>query len=357
MSKLLTLLITCFHCSALQRAVAEPLPPTQVIPGLTLTAKDTLETKGEPDAAVAECLAGLAWKPATFNVRCVGKTEQADWLIRFPSPLPSGDAVNDDVAMEWYVARDQNKEPIKAPAVIVVHESGRGMMAGKVVCNGLRNNHFHAFLVHLPGYGERTSEFTADTKAMLPGLRQAIGDVRRARDAAAALPNVDASSISLQGTSLGGFVAATAAGLDRGFDRVFILLAGGDLAQVILTGEKDAAGIRKRLLAAGITEHGIRAQTNTVEPLRIASRINPQRTWLFSGRDDEVVPPVCSDAWAKAAQLPQDHHEIMPVGHYTAAFLFPSVMGQIVNLMRDRPMMENLPPLPNLPPPPKARAK
>jgi dienelactone hydrolase len=357
MMKELTLLFIILHCSVPPRIAAEPLPPAEMKPGLSLVAQDTLDTKAEPNAAVAECLEGLCWKPTGFNVRCVAKADQADWLMKFPSPLPSGDAVNDDVAMEWYVARDENKQPIKAPAVVVIHESGRGMVAGKIVCNGLRNNRFHAFLVHLPGYGERTSEFTADNKAMLPGLRQAIGDVRRARDAAAALPNVDANSISLQGTSLGGFVAATAAGLDHGFDRVFILLAGGGLAQVILTGERDAAGIRKRLFAVGLTENDIRAQTKTVEPLRLASRINPQRTWLFSGRDDEVVPPSCSTDWAKAANLPEGHHEIMPVGHYTAAFLFPSVLSQIVNLMRDRPRMENLPPIPNIPPPPKAPVK
>jgi dienelactone hydrolase len=278
--------------------------------------------------------------------------------MRFPSPLPSGDATNDQVAMEWYVAKDKAKLPISAPAIVVVHESGRGMVAGRVTCTGMRNNGIHAFLVHLPGYGARTSEFTKDTKALLPGLRQAIADVRRARDAVAALPFIEANTISLQGTSLGGFVAASAAGLDHGFDRVFILLAGGALAEVILTGEKDAAGIRKRLFAAGLNETEIRAQSQQVEPLRLAARLNPARTWLFSGRDDAVVPPDCANAWALAAQLPNDHHVVMPAGHYTAAFLFPNVLSQMVNLMRNRPRMENVTAFPDIPPlaPPTAKA-
>lgn len=62
---------------------------------------------------------------------------------------------------------------------------------------------------------------------MLDGLKQAVADVRRARDAAASLPLISGRVFGVQGTSLGGFVTSTAGGLDKGFDRVFILLAGG----------------------------------------------------------------------------------------------------------------------------------
>jgi dienelactone hydrolase len=317
-----------------------------------------LDTTGEQNADAAACLAGLTWPGQTFSVRCESagtNNSQGDWLLRYPSPIPSGDATNDQVAIEWYVAKDAQKQPIKARAVVVIHESGRGMAAAKIMCSGLRNNRFHAFLVHLPGYGARTSEFTTNAKAMLPGLRQAIADVRRARDAVAALPFVDSSSMALQGTSMGGFIAATVGGLDRGYDRVFILLAGGDLAEVLLTGEKDAAGVRKKLMDAGLNETDIREQTKCVEPLRLAMRLNPERTWLFSGRDDEVVPPSCSAALATVAKLTGEHHLVMPVGHYSAAFLFPSVLKQMINLLNDRPMMENVPPMPNIPPPAKSK--
>ena len=325
---------------------------------MSVEAKDSLDTAGEQNPDAAECLAGLTWPKQKFTVRCESagtNNSQGDWILRYPSPIPSGDALNDQVAVEWYVAKDAQKQPIKARAVVVVHESGRGMAAARIMCSGLRNNRFHAFLVHLPGYGARTSEFTTNAKAMLPGLRQAIAYVRRAKDAVAALPFVETSSISLQGTSMGGFVVATVAGLDRCFDRVFILLAGGDLAEVLLTGEKDAAGVRKKLMDAGLTEPDIRQQTKRVEPLRLATRLNPERTWLFSGRDDEVVPQKCSVALATAAKLPGEHHLVLPVGHYSAAFLFPSVLKQMVNILNDRPMMENVPPMPNIPPPVKSK--
>jgi hypothetical protein len=304
--------------------------------GITFQAKDTLNCVGEKDADAAACLKGLSWECAPFTVKVEpSKPGSGDWLIRFPSPFPSGDTANDQVAMEWYMARDEKGEPITAPAVVVVHESGRGMVAGRAFARGLRGKGLHTFMVHLPGYGARTSaDFSGDPKKILPALKQAIADVRRARDAVVTLPYVDPTMIGLQGTSLGGFVTATVAGLDHGYDRLFILLAGGQLADVILNGQRDAASMRRKLTAAGITEEQIREVTKVIEPMRLACRVDPARTWLFSGKFDDVVPPPCSLAFAKAAKLDTAHHWILPVGHYTAAVLLPAILPEMSSLMR-----------------------
>ena len=132
------------------------------------------------------------------------------------------------------------------------------MDVGRLIARGLNAHGIHTFLIHLPWYGRRAPETGKPTMEMiLPALSQGIADVRRARDAVAALPVVDAGRIAVQGTSLGGFVTATAAGLDRGFDRTFILLAGGDLAGIVKNGRKDAAKFREELTAAGMTDEKI----------------------------------------------------------------------------------------------------
>jgi dienelactone hydrolase len=268
-------------------------------------------------------------------VRCEeAKGEHGDWLIRFPSAVPTGNDVNDLVAMEWYMATDASGHPVKAPAVVVVHESGRSMIAGRAIARGLRFIGVHTFLIHLPGYGERASPGGRDFAKMLPAMRQAVADVRRARDAVAVLPLVDADNISLEGTSLGGFVTATVAGLDRGYSKVFILLAGGQIADVLLHGKRDAARIRERLEDAGLTEEQIRALVATVEPTRLAHRVDPARTWLFTGRYDDVVPPACSDAFATAAGLKDEHRFTLPAGHYTTALLLPLILPKMGDLLR-----------------------
>jgi dienelactone hydrolase len=308
----------------------------EVAAGRTFDSKDSLKCEDDGSEDAQACLTGLLWKPGEFKVSIEeAKTGFGDLLVRFPSPLPSGDATNDLVAMEWYVAKDAAGRAIKAPAMVVVHESGRGMVAGRAFARGLRNRGMHTFMAQLPGYGVRTSAFTMNFSNMLPGFRQAIGDVRRARDAAAVLPMVDSSLIGLHGTSLGGFVVATVAGLDRGYQKSFIMLAGGRLADVLLQGNRDAASLRRRLASVGVGDEEIKNLSQIIEPMRLAHRVDAAKTWLFSGKFDEVVPPECSHAYANAAKLGANHL-VLPVGHYSAAMMFPMIVPKVAELMLAR---------------------
>lgn len=307
---------------------------TSIQPGATFAARDTLDCESDTVADAQACLQGLTWAPAEFQVQCEAAAEdRGDWLLRFPSPRPLGNPVNDLVSMEWYAARDIDKSLKTAPAVVVIHESGRGMTVGRIIARGLCAQGLHAFLMHLPGYGARRVQTASEAAQMLPALRQGIADARRARDAVTALPCVDASVVGLQGTSLGGFVTATVAGMDRGYDRVFILLAGGHLHDVLLKGARDAAGARERLRAAGITDDQIVEMTRAIEPMRLAHRIEPRSTWLYSGKYDDVVPPACSLALVQAARLPHGHHVELPADHYSGVIYLPVVMQQMYERM------------------------
>lgn len=295
--------------------------------GDRFAARDTLSCGDEASEDARQCLAGLRWEPAGFEVRCEqSRKDGGDFLVRFPSPVTTGDAVNDLVAMEWYPARDENGGMLRAPAMVVVHESGRRMPVGRMIARGLQSQRVHTFMIQLPGYGVRESPNSADDAKLLVRLRQAIADVRRARDAVAALPCVDSNTIGLQGTSLGGFVAATVAGLDRGYHRTFILLAGGDLHRVIQEGARDVESLRAKLKQAGIQGEKLRELTRSIEPLRLAHRIDPRTTWLYSGKLDDVVPPACSQALADAARLPESHHITLPADHYLGIVYLPSVL-------------------------------
>jgi dienelactone hydrolase len=233
------------------------------------------------------------------------------------------------------MAKDASGQPMRARAVIVVHESGRGMTVGRIFARGLAAQGLHTFMVQMPGYGVRRSEQMNKPEMILTSMKQAVADARRARDAAVCLPMVDGSRIGIQGTSLGGFITSTTAGMDKGFDRVFILLSCGNLHDVVLKGAKDAAKVRERLDAIGVNGDRIRELARPVEPLRLAHRLNPQTTWLYSGKYDDVVPPACSFALAKAAGLPEGHHNEMPADHYSGIVFLPSVMVEIRKSMTE----------------------
>jgi dienelactone hydrolase len=304
--------------------------------GTALRAVDSLVGADDDRRDASECLAGLRWEPRAFDVTVEDAKEgNGDLRLRFPSPRDDGPDCNDTVWMEWYQARDADGDVVRGPACVVVHESGSGMNVGRLVARGLSLHGVHAFMVQLPFYGaRRPREGRAGAEALVPAVRQAVADVRRARDAAAAVPLVDAERISLQGTSLGGFVAATAAGLDAGFDKVFIFLAGGDLVGVLEKGRRDAEKVRAKLAASGMTEEQVRETLRGIEPTRLAHRYRADRTWLYSGKYDDVVPPDHSRLLAEAAGLSDDHHVRMEANHYTGIVYLPMILANVAREIR-----------------------
>lgn len=323
-------------------AFGEAPAPSAVAIGGKFAAADTLACGDETNADAKECLSQIAWTPGKFSVELeAAERGCGDFLVRFPSPRPNGNKTNDLAAMEWYASRDDAKAIRKAPALVVVHESGSQMTIGRMIARAMSGQGMHAFLLHLPNYGVRRAPGSPRIDRTI-SMSQGIADVRRARDAVAALSVVDTSRVGVQGTSLGGFVTATAAGLDRGYNRVFIFLAGGNLEEVVLHGAHDAAKAHKRLNEAGITDEEIKKLAHQVEPLRLAHRMDPATTWLYNGAYDDVVPPKCTIALAQAAHLADDHRMEFPANHYSGMIYMPQVLEQIRKVMTE-PAAESSP--------------
>ncbi|MFM8893456.1 MAG: neutral/alkaline non-lysosomal ceramidase N-terminal domain-containing protein, partial [Planctomycetia bacterium] len=325
---------------AIPSARAAVAPPSGVddaprepalVPGARFHAADTLAVGDEPKDDARQCLDGLRWEPRPFDVAIeAAVVGQGDLRVRFPSPCDGGAECNRDVWMEWYRARDAAGDVTAGPACVVVHESGSDMVVGRLVARGLSAYGIHAFMVQLPFYGARRPPGgRPGGEVVLPAVRQAVADVRRARDAVAVLPLVDAARIGLEGTSLGGFITATAAGLDRGYDKVFIVLAGGDLAGVLENGKRDAEKVRRKLAEAGVGEAEVRASLHAIEPTRLAHRYRADRTWIYSAKYDDVVPPAHARLLAEAAGLPADHLLQMEANHYSGIIYLPMLLARI----------------------------
>jgi hypothetical protein len=295
--------------------------------------RDSLQSGVDSSEDATQCLAGLCWTPADFDVHYRDAwNSQGDAMIQFTSPLANGHATNDKVSLEWYQVKNDQGRIKKAPAVVVVHESGSGMVVGRLIAEQLNSLGLHTFMIHLPYYGPRRGDSARPNgKQLFTTIRQAISDVRRARDAVAVLPGVDSSNISLQGTSLGGFVSATSGALDSGYQAIFITLAGGGLYDVIKNGERDAANLRRELEQHQVTDEQLKELLNTIEPLRLAHRLNPQRTWVYSGKFDNVVPPISSLRLVESAKLPKDHHIEMLADHYSGIVFLPFILNHMKN--------------------------
>ncbi|MEZ5941504.1 MAG: hypothetical protein R3C18_08945 [Planctomycetaceae bacterium] len=300
---------------------------------------DTLNPGEDSNPDAQNCLDGLCWEPEEFKVE-VTTAEQGrgDFLVRFPSPRPTGNDVNDLVALEWYAVFDEAGNPVRGPAVIVVHESGSGMTVGRLFAQGFRQRGIHAFMLQLPNYGLRRIARHVDAANMLPALKQGIADTRRARDAVRVLPAVDSDKIALQGTSLGGFVASTSGAIDAGFQPVFLTLSGGDIYSVIKQGKKDAAKVRERLEAAGVDDGQLREMTQAIEPNRVAHRLRAETTFIYSGLYDEVVPLANAESLASKIGLAADHHTKLPSNHYTGVVFMPVILDHMATQIMGRPV-------------------
>jgi len=305
----------------------------QLVVGHSFQAHDSLaiaiESESSEDAR--DCLDGLQWPATDFSVDCEpAKAWRYESLVRFPSAIDTGDVVNDRVALEWHMARSPTGDIVTAPAVLVIHESGSKMPVGKTLAMLLSKHGLHSFMIHLPGYGERRSAARPKGAASLIRMtRQSIIDVRRARDAIAAMPMIEGNVVALQGTSLGGFIGSTAASLDGAFDGVFLMLCGGDLFDVLQHGKRDAENMRRQMAEEGLAGEDLRQLLYTIEPTRIAHRLPPDQTWLFSGRFDTVVPMKNANLLASSIQLTHDHHVIYDVDHYSGVIRIPEMVERI----------------------------
>jgi hypothetical protein len=235
--------------------------------------------------------------------------------------------------MDWHIARDQQRRFINAPAVLILDILQGGNLVSGYIAKTLVRNGIHGFVMHMPQNGQRRGAGEShDWSAFIPSLRQAAGDARRARDVIAAMPLVN-GPISLQGTSLGGFVATLAAAIDPAFHTVCLALTGGDVFGVLRHGKMDAARVRRQLLNAGYDDERLRDCLWQIEPLRVASRLNPKRTWLFSARFDQVIPRGHEKQLAAAIGLDWQHHRQLAGCHYTCALGARRFLSELVGLL------------------------
>ncbi len=303
--------------------------------------RDTLRLNTDDDPKAAQMLRQVVWEPAEFQVRT--EPNDPDWsdaprLVRFPSPRPDaqgGPAVN-SVVLAWYPAQGLAPDA-RAPAVLLLHTIDPRLFLSRGIARGLAQRGIHAFVMHSPGYGLRQyREFRSLGDRFFDRAAQCIADARRARDAVAALPGVDTANINIQGTSLGGFYATGAAALDGAFRHHFFMLAGADIHGVLTHGWREAQWVRESLARQGIEGDKLRELCEKIEPAYYAHRIDPTRTWLFSGIADQVVHPQNARALARIIGLDESHHLWLQGDHYLSLLNIPWCVQKMAQEIRDK---------------------
>ncbi len=333
---LITMALYAGTASAQQPKVAEA----------RFTAKDTVREWADNKSETDTFLKNIQWEPGEFEVRCTATPGlRYDALVRFESPVKTGDRWLDEVVLVWYAARGEDGKAIEAPAVLMVHSLHPQMIVADQLAQQFAKQGLHTFVIQMPGYGHRWDRLRRypGTTTLING-RQTIADCLRAKDAISVLPNIKQGPIALQGTSLGGFVAATVGGIDPSFKPVVLLISGADGYSTLTNGQHDAMYLRNALARLGYQGESLRDLLDPVEPLHVAQRLDPAQTWMINARDDQTIPRANSDALAEAVGLEDEHRLWVNANHYTAALLLKPVTEKMVQIIKGEEVMPEIEP-------------
>ena len=139
---------------------------------------------------------------------------------------------------DYYVPHGIKPGDAQRPAVICLHILDGNEPLTDLMCSVLAGRGIPAISFKLPYYGARGlpkgPEALADNPQLFIGaIAQAGEDIRRTIDLLASRPEINPERIGITGISLGGIIAATAAGAEPRLYRAGLILSGGDLRQII----------------------------------------------------------------------------------------------------------------------------
>jgi dienelactone hydrolase len=237
--------------------------------------------------------------------------------VTFPSPVETPHAQNNTVHCEYFrPLGDANR-----PGVIVLHILGGDFDLARLFCRGLASEGISALFLKMPYYGPRRPPGSSarmvsiDPHETVRGMTQAILDIRRGTAWLGSRPEVNPDQLGVMGISLGGITSALAVSIEPRLQNACLLLAGGDIGQVAWQ-SPELRKLREKWVAQGGNQETLREAIAVIDPVTYAPRARGKRILMLNARQDEVIPPACTESLWKALGEP----EIVwwDAGHYTA---------------------------------------
>lgn len=225
----------------------------------------------------------------------------------------------------------------RAPAVVITPILGGSYGLEQVMGAALARRGLHAAIVlraeSLLGDG-------SDDEARLERVtRTAVIDRRRAIDWLEAQPDVDGGAIGALGASQGGITTVGLAAVDSRVRAAVVLLAGGDLGQVLATSDEPRV-VRwreARLARAGGDADALAARVRaavTSDPLALAPHVDARRLLLGLTRLDHDVPYASQLRLCEALGRPERF--TLPTGHASAALALPYLVSRATGFLEER---------------------
>ena len=178
----------------------------------------------------------------------------------------------------------------------------------------------------------------ANPRLFTSAVHQGIEDIRRTVNVLASRPEIDPKAIGVMGVSLGGIVAATAAGEEPRISRAVLLLAGGDLLPIIYHARETWARQTLRRLPPEERKE-VERTIVAADPLEHAAALRELakqgHVLMINAAEDEVIPRACTEKLATALGIKGKVVWLDGLGHYTALAALPQAMKTSVDFFAE----------------------
>ena len=295
----------------------------------------------EPTAAEAAAPASMQVRPASgaapFTVEQSLLHTRAGYRVyklTYPSPVVTDLERNNRIPAEYYVPLGAAQGGPPRPAVVCLHILNGNYELVRFLSSVLVRRGIPVLWFKLPYYGEREPPggrrvLLSDTQLFASALTQALEDVTRSIDVLSARPEVDPEHIGVAGISLGGILAASAAGRDARLSRAVLILAGGDLPGLLRTAP-EAGGLRAFLAGLPAADRvRVEATLRAADPLTYAPRLRELaaagRVLMINAAEDRTMPRASAQRLAAGIGMTDDVVWLDGLGHYTAMAALPQV--------------------------------
>lgn len=268
--------------------------------------------------------------------------------ISFLSALQLGTA-NDLVEGDYW--RQKSGQP--RPTVIILPISGKQIKISEIAARDLAFcGEMNVFVLYRRAKDIRkdnwlkikTEEDLIAELVYTKGIiSQTYIDISRIVDWLSERPEVDSSRIIIEGLSLGGIQAATMLAREPRFAAGVLILAGGDIAQILIESEENnVKQIRERaLLNLGWDKEKLYSKlsffTKDIDPLTYLASLTPEeiqklngKVLMLNAKHDSVVPPETTEKLWLAFGKPV--REYSWFGHYAFALFSTEWANQTVRL-------------------------
>ncbi|MGQ9762590.1 MAG: alpha/beta hydrolase [Thermogutta sp.] len=258
--------------------------------------------------------------------------------LQYPSPVVSDLPQNNVIPVEYYLPKPAGGVGGKRPAVICLHILDGSLELVQMLASVLASRGVPAVVFPLPYYGPRGTadgpyRILANPQRFVSVLEQAFLEVRRAVDFLASRPEVNPQQIGVAGISLGGIIAASAAEREARVHKAGLILAGGNLRQIVETA-REAAPLREFIAKLdGEQQAMIWTTLDQVDPLAQAQllkdRAQQGQVLMINAAEDEVIPRICTEQLAEALGISDRVVWLPDLGHYTAIASLPGILERV----------------------------